>query len=307
MTLQALLDRYIAARLDLSAGHLRQMRIGINALRRWLVHTPRVSELTEANLLGFLRDYLAGHAAATTNSRRRDLMALWRFAHRRGLTQIDPARAEVPKVREPKRLPEAWTRDEVRLMVARARMLPGTVDGIAAGAWWASLILAIWDTSERISALLSTRTADVRLAGSHLIIRADRQKNATERLYWLSDETVAAIASHWCPHRELVWPWPFSRRHLWVSFRNRIVKPCGLRADPRKLSLFHKLRRSTLSAEAAESLEAARRRAGHSRPETTLRHYVDPRIGGARHLPPALDGHGRTFPCGRQRCCCNSG
>jgi integrase len=304
MILRELLGSYSNARLDLSSGHVRQISVSLHAFERWLGRAPEVFELFEANLLGFLRSYRGGHAAATTNSRRRDLMALWRFAFRRGLTSEDPAKAEVPKVREPRRLPEAWTRDEVRLMVAHARTLPGAVDGVAAGPWWASLILAIWDTSERIGALLSTRTADVDLASQWLLVRADDQKSAIERLYWLSDEATAAIAGHFCPHRHLVWPWPFSMRHLWVSFRKRIIKPLGLRADPRRLSLFHKLRRSTLSAEAAESLEAARRRAGHTRAETTVRHYIDPRIGGPRHLPPALSGSGRKLPCGRQRCCC---
>jgi integrase len=305
MILRALLDRYTAARLDLSAGHLRQMGIGVNALGRWLGRVAKVADLTEGSLLGFLRAYRADHAAATTNSRRRDLLALWRFAWRKGLCTEDPARAEVPKVREPKRLPEAWTRDEVRLMVAHARGLSGAVDGVAAGLWWSSLILACWDSSARISELLSVKVQYPTLAVSYFVVQPDIQKSGQERLYWLSDETVAAIAGHWCPHRELVWPWPYSARHLWVSFRRRIVEPCGLVADPRRLSLFHKLRRSTLSAEAAESLEAARRRAGHMRAETTVRHYIDPRIGGARHLPPALSGDGRKLPCGRIKCCCN--
>jgi integrase len=283
------------------------MSVSLHAFERWLGHAPEVFELFETNLLGFLRHYRADHAAATTNSRRRDLLALWRFAFRRGLTSENPAKAEVPKVREPKRLPVAWTRDEVRLMVAHAKGLPGAVDGVATGAYWASLILGCWDTGARISALMSTRIADVSLQNSHLIIRADARKNGQERLYWLSDETVAAIAGHWCPHRELVWPWPYSARYLWVSFRRRIVEPCGLVADPRRLSLFHKLRRSTLSAEAAESLEAARRRAGHTRAETTVRHYVDPRIGGARHLPPALsDPLPMRLPCGRAKRCCGN-
>lgn len=274
MFLRELLVRYTAARLDLSAGHLRQIGIGVNALGHWLGRTAEVADLTEGGLLGFLRHYRGSRAAATTNSRRRDLMALWRFAYRKGLTRVDPTRAEVPRAREPKRLPEAWTRAEVRLMVAHSRTLPGFIAGIQYGSWMSSLILAIWDTSERISALLSTESSDVSLADQYLLVRAHRHKTGQERLFWLSDETCAAIAGHFCPHRKLLWPWPYSRRHLWVSFRKRIIEPLRLVADPSRLSLFHKLRRSTLSAEAAETLEGARRRAGHSQAERSLYVYT---------------------------------
>jgi integrase len=53
------------------------------------------------------------------------------------------------------------------------------------------------------------------------------------------------------------------------------------------LQLTHRLRRTTITAAAQRSLDAAQKHAGHASLATTLRSYIDPRrIQGEVPVPP---------------------
>ena len=97
---------------------------------------------------------------------------------------------------------------------------------------------------------------------------------------------VAALQVVHDPRRATLFPWPFTDVHLWRCFR-KIIEAAGLTASRKRKDLFHRLRRTSLSYTARESVELACRKAGHCRPELTVRHYLDPRIveadGGDSH------------------------
>lgn len=124
-----LFEVYLPSRPQLQADSIEQLQKATELVDQWAGEPVAVGELSEGLVCRFLHHYASSHAAATTNSKRRMVLTLWRAAHKRGLA---PPPADIPKVKEPKRLPKAWTVDEVARILARCGELEGTVTGIPA-------------------------------------------------------------------------------------------------------------------------------------------------------------------------------
>ena len=278
MLLREVLNRYLEARM-LKPRSAEQLALAVRCLTQWLGRPATLEDLTPETLGRFLRDYLTSHAAATTNGKRGAILTLWRWASKRESAGASSrwAFADVPSAKEPRRIPLAWTVDEIERLVATARQWPGAVGDIPARVYWSSLFLATYDTGCRIGALLSARAVNLSLANRSLVIEPEATKTGVGVVYWLHDQTIAAIAGHYDPARELVWPWPYHRRHLWTVCR-RIVDAAGLVADKRGMSLFHKIRRTCISYCALVNPALAQQQAGHSDPRLTQQRYIDPRI-----------------------------
>lgn len=283
-------DRYLPTRCGMADTSAEQLLI---AARLYDVPLPA---LDESELARRLSAYARDHSPSTTNSKRRAILTLWDAAAADGLCR-PPNRKKVPRAREYKRMPLAWTVAEVERLVAHCRRLSGSYGDVAQGSFWTALVLFVWDTGARVGATLSARSADCNLAERYLILRAEYSKTGVDRVHWLSDQTVAAIAGFHCPHRALIWPWPHHRRTLYRHFRY-IVEDVGLKAES-TMGLFHKLRRTNLSYTAAcGGIELAQRQAGHASSATTRAHYIDPRIAPERSAVDVLptlnvaDGNG---------------
>jgi len=268
---------------------LAHLGAAVRLLERWAGRRLQVAELSEDLLRGLLAAYATNRAAATVNMRRAQLLAVWRAAAESGYHPRSPGR--IAKWPEPRRIPRAWSTAEVAQLVCYCRGLPGKVDGVPAGLWWASLVLTGYWTACRASALRQARSEDFCPADGWLLIRAEVQKPNADQLFHLPSQAIAEIAAHHDPGRELIWPWPYHRRTFWVHLR-RHVEAAGLSADRRGKNLFQRLRRTAISYAAQVSLEAARELAGHSTVELTRRYYVDPRIApgpSALNVLPTLD------------------
>lgn len=275
-----LTDIYVPARLDLRPGSIEQLAVAVRLLDQHLGRPVLVAELSTQIVRQFLVAYRDQAAPATVNGKRRQLLTLWRFAHEEGHCPNAPGK--IATMKEPQRLPEAWTITEVEALLAMCRALPGNVGTIPRRHWWPACVLAIYDTGGRIGAIRSTQTVDFSCQDRSLIVRSEHDKSRRDRLFWLSDQTTAAIAAIHDPHQRHLFPWPYSRRYLWQFFRHRIVERAGLTASYRGMSLFHKLRRTTLSYCAATDLALAQQQAGHSDPRLTQSRYIDPRIARTR-------------------------
>ena len=137
---------------------------------------------------------------------------------------------------------------------------------------------------------------DCSLTDQRILLRAEEQKQNVDQIFRLSDSTVETLKRIYDPNRPAIWPWPYCYHQLWIQFR-RIVEGAGLKAG-KSHDLFHRIRRSSLSAIAAHDLELARQQAGHSTSRITQRHYIDPRIAHQRSaidvLPElSLSGNGK--------------
>lgn len=278
------LARSYQTRLDLSESYQGQLLTAVRRLEHFARRRLRPADFSAELVAGFLTEYLRTHSPATVNSKRGALLRLWSHAHRQGLCRPPQ---EIPKACEIRRIPTAWTVTEVERLLAECRKQPGTIAATPARFFWPSLVLAVYDTGARIGALRSAHTADFDAGERRLLIRGEHVKSRTDCVYWLSDQTTAAIAAIVPTCNGRLWDWPHHRRWLWNRFR-RIVEAAGLQADKRGMSLFHKLRRTTLSYCAAVDLDLARQQAGHASAATTLRHYVDPRIASRRSAVDVL-------------------
>ena len=292
------MDVYIPTRVGMKAASAAQLRCAAK------LYNVRLSELCEVSLSRALANYCRTHAPSTANSKRRAILTLWDAAAFDDLCR-PPNRKRVQRAREFRHVPLAWTTSEIDMLVATSLTVPGELGGVPKRLWWPSLILAVWNTGARIGSLMTTRTMDCNLAECYILVRAETDKTGSDRFYPLLDQTIASIASHYSRDRQLLWPWPWHRRRIWVHFR-KIVIAAGLTPNA-SMGLFHKLRCSTLSYTAAGDtaagggLELARVQAGHASAQTTLQHYIDPRIARQRSAIDVLprlnlpDEQGRLF------------
>lgn len=224
-------------------------------------------------------------APATVAKTLRHIMALVRFAARRKLIAELP---EPPPVRVPRRIPQAWTIDQVEAILAACRREAGTVAGLPASRWWPGLILLIYDTGCRVGAALGVRWVDLSIPDRCVLLRAETQKQRADQWHTLSDQTIAAVAALQRSAAAPVFPWPWGRGPLYRRFR-QILRVAGVPHGPGHGGLFHRLRRTTASYVAANGGDATWQ-LGHSSRRVTAA-YLDPRIarhGQAADLIPRL-------------------
>jgi integrase len=139
--------------------------------------------------------------------------------------------------------------------------------------WWVALVLAIWDSGERIAAVIRLKWGDVDLARGWIRFKAENRKGGRDdSVVRLSSETVAALKQIRGKEGP-VFPWPWCQSYLWKAFGD-ILKRAGLPHDGK--SKFHRIRKTVASyAEAAGGNATAMLR--HSKREVTEA-YLDPRI-----------------------------
>jgi integrase len=199
-----------------------------------------------------------------------NLLAMWRWCNRKGMVESWP---DVQLEKPPARTPVAWAEADLRKLYAAMVALPGRVGKHRAKLWWPALLLTLWDSAERISAVMALTWDRVDLESRWVVFRAEERKGAREdSAVRLSKETIAALKKI-RGDREEVFPWPYSRTYLWYVL-TRILESAGLPMDAR--SKFHRIRRTVASyAEAAGANATVMLR--HSKREITEA-YIDPKI-----------------------------
>jgi integrase len=245
-----------------------------------------VADLCDEVVVAFLQSRVAaGDSPATVNGKRSKILALWRCAWRKDVVRDLPR--DVPRMRECYDPPRARSTDELRALISRCAGLAGQISGISRSNFWASLFLVTASTGERPGALVRTRTEDVDLQAGRIRVRHGTVKTGRGKVYPLASWAVSAVAEIFNTSRELVWPWPHCRRHLWTSAR-KIMESAGIHPSRVTKDIFYSIRRWNLSYLAVDSLELAQSQAGHSSPAITLRHYIDPTIAENRRAVDVL-------------------
>ncbi len=234
-----------------------------------------IAQIDLPTAANFLRDALRNHFPATCNKYRAYLLALLREAKRHRLTQAKWFK-RLRKLPEEKKLPTAWTKDQVEALLRAASQQPGHVCGLPASKFWPTLILLILNTALRIGAAMSIRTADVDLQRGFLVVRASKQKQKAEQFFMLSPRTIEAIQAIWDPDRPMLLPWQANL----LTLKRHFAKICKLAGVPAggHSGYFHRGRCTAVKHAWTISPEYARLLAGHASADTTVAHYVDPRI-----------------------------
>ena len=283
MTCRELLDDLYVPLRGISERTQNLYHMTLASYGRHLGCEPTVEEhLSEIPVARYLSDRMRTRSAATAAKDRSQIRALWEFAARRGLTDQFPL---LRPIRVPERIPEAWTADEVRRLIEAAGDHEGVFAGVPAGLFFQALIRVLFDTGERISAVMALRWADV---GDGLVtFRAETRKMQTrDVIRGISPPTAAALEKIRRP-RPLVFVWDRCESNLWRHI-GLVNKRAGLPRD--RKSKFHRLRKTCASYAAAAGLDP-QRLLDHSSPATT-RAYLDPRIVTQRQACDVLPGVG---------------
>lgn len=262
--------------LDVSRAAMQQYSVTVRRFGQMLGRPAAVDDLTASNLADFMlwmKD--RGLAAATVNGKRAAILTIWREAARRRLCQ-KPDMDEVPtSVREPKRLPNSWTIDNIAAIVTECRKLPGRLpSGIPRELWWSSLVLFLYDSGARLSAALEMTPSEIDLSTCTAILRSESAKTGLEQWVSLSDQTALLLHDLLRHRQPRVWPWGRCRNELYRTYGN-ILDRVGLPSDRR--SKFHRIRRTTATLLTKHgTLQMAQQALGHTSEKMTLK-YVDPR------------------------------
>jgi integrase len=233
----------------------------------------RVDELSRRLAVDFQQFLLThGRSLPTIASKRRNLFVLWRYAH--SLGAVAEKVPVLSPIKLPKRKPKAWQLAQMEALIQSCYATPSR------RAWearhWVALVMVIYDTGLRISACLELATTQLCLSRGVLRVEAEQQKDDEEMVIGLHPQTVACLHAALESPRDLIFPWPFSKREIWPQYRV-IVDRAGLPSSRR--DLFHKIRRTSASWLESVRPGAATSHLGHGDRKTTEA-YLDPEITG---------------------------
>jgi integrase len=273
MTLQEFFDfHYSPLRLrGRSENTTRLYGCTLRSFAKFLGRTPTLEDLDDLTVSRFLAARAKRVSPFTAEKERTQLLSLARFSFDRGLRTTRPC---VPPAPLPERVPTAWSIESIRSVMAAAANEQGVVCGTPAGLYFRALVAVLWETAERVGAILSLQVAD--FSDGRILVRAENRKGRKrDKLYSLTPETSALLAEA-CKGKkpsDLIFRWHKQRTNLWYAF-GRIVKRAGLEGGRR--AKFHQLRRSSATHFAAGGGDATAL-LDHSSPRVT-RAYLDPRF-----------------------------
>jgi len=208
------------------SGHLRDTA---NMLGRYLGREAVLSDLTAATINGFLKSIEIGKSPSTMASRRGHVIAIVMAAVDAEALTPFPLRT-VRRYRKSAPLPEAWSPDEVRRLIAAARDLPGSHKGVPRAAWWSAYIATAYETGLRPVDLHRLTRASIAQNG---VIAIEQHKTGVAIVRRVRPQTLKLIRSLRRPDTIFGGWLGKDQRTVWFS---RIVRAAGLNGT------FYKLR-----------------------------------------------------------------
>lgn len=255
MTLNECFGAFIAQRIDLSQGYIRELRMCARSFSAFT--SIPVESIDAQTVIDWMAHLLhkQKHAATSVNNRRRQLLTLLRSVGREV--------GRVPILREVSAEPTGWTLAELRRLFAAAAKR---------GPWWHSLVMVVSYTGERIGACLDAKSSDWCEATATLTLKAAIRKDRRGRSYQLPPDAAALVVANLAAERgPRLWNWPHCRRHFFRQTR-RLFESAGLQCEE-AVGLWHKLRRTSGSLVEANGGDGARH-LGHSRKVFEQRYRV---------------------------------
>jgi len=180
----------------------------------------------------------------------------------------------------------AYTAEELSALVRAARHRKGAVAGTPAAWYWLTKLQAMFQTGERIGAVLAIRWREVDLERCTLTFLAATRKGRQETITRsITPELARMMATQKGPPDALVWPWLEDRKILSCYASLKILcRSAGVPYHP-----FHSIRKATASYLKLAG-KSAKKQLGHSSEEMAETHYYDERITGVESaldfLPP---------------------
>ena len=253
----------------------RLYRTTLKSFAEFLGKPARLSDLANDTVSAFAGWRLDnGCAKRTVNKDLFNLLALWRWLHTKGYVKEWP---DVELETPPVRVPIALLQDEVDRMMDAIAAETLAVGSIEAPVFWRALMLVIWDTGERIGAVLGLAWDRVDLEGGWVRFVAESRKGAAEdNLLPIAADTREALAELRAKSRRrkgIVFEWPYHPTYIYNRL-GRIMRRAGL-PDTREYK-FHVVRKAVASHYEAAGGNATALLKHSSRKVTEA--YLDPRV-----------------------------
>ncbi len=266
-----------AGKRTLRPGSVYQYQVAANCFDLWYGRRVAVNELTFELVALWIKHLIqSSMAPATANNRRRHLLTLWRHAHLDGFNDVAPL--GLPTVPVPWVPPQAWTYEEVKLLLDAAERLKGHYPAFPAqsqriirrATLWGLLIRLAWDTGLRTGDILALRPQSIRADGVIELIQSKTQRHHLTRIH---PETQNAIAASFPPQTDTIIPWYATGEYARREFK-AIIASAGIPPGS-----FKKLRKSSGSEIEMRYPGCGGAHLGHAaRSDIARMHYLDPRM-----------------------------
>lgn len=249
-------------------------RLYANTLKQYAKYLGRPAtiedDLNDLAVSRYLSHRARERSVYTAEKERTQILALWRCAADRRLTDMRPC---VPPTPIPFRVPTAWSIEQLKALLATAKVMKGKVGDVPAHVFWTALIQVLWQSAERIGAIMSVMKDDY--TRPIIIVRAEYRKGGKrDKLYTFTDPVCDLLdVLKKSSNGPQLFAWPRGYEYLWNRF-GKIVKAAGLEGGRR--SKFHQLRRSAATHFAARGGDPTAL-LDHSSPRIT-KAYLDPRF-----------------------------
>jgi integrase len=286
MTLRDLLIDRIAPLKNLSDRSVKMYSATLDRFRDFLGHEPTVDDLDDLTAAKFLRwrqthqhsrFKLISPASLAKDSAH--LRSLWTWLAKKRWKRSDGELIEFPdyaRPRVPKPVPKAYKAEELAKLIQEARHRKGLVAGKPAAWYWVTKIQAMFQSGERIGAILAIRWSEVDLERHTLTFLAATRKGHRETITRpITPALCKLLAMYQGAPNERVWPWLDDREMLSCYASLKVL--CRTAGVPYKP--FHAIRKSTASYLKRAGI-SAKKQLGHSSEEMAETHYYDEEITG---------------------------
>lgn len=249
----------------------RLYRTTLKFFDEFLGRSATTADLNDATVSAFAAHRLDdGLAKRSVNKDLFNLLAVWRWLHKKGHVKTWP---DVELESPPIRVPVALSREELASVIQAIQAEQADVGDIPGPRFWLALFFLIWNTGERIGAVMALEWDHVDLKNGWVRFIAEDRKGAREdNALPIADYTIEALKT--IRRREgLVFPWPYAPTYIYHRLA-KIMQRAGL-PDTREYK-FHVFRKSVASHYEAAGGNATEL-LGHSSRKITMA-YIDPRL-----------------------------
>lgn len=256
---------------DLSEKYEYLLRRRVKLFNKWAGRDLPVAELTCDLVNKWLDDLRrSGLKPTSIAGYRRNLRSVWMEAYMQKLCDDPPFRLK--RIRAPLPSPQAYTLDEIRLLVGAAKALKGFApNGVRWCDLWTGLILSAYSTGLRRGDLLAIERSQIADDGLASVIQ---HKTGFVVIVRFSAEAMECIRRMNADDgRALSWPY---HANIFSNHWRRLRKDSGVNRGQ-----FRWLRRSAASYAEKQMPGLGSRMLGHRDPRLVTRHYCDPVIAAA--------------------------
>ena len=259
---------------DLLPGSVRQLRMSIAAFSE-LVGDLSIDSVSHAHLNQMASENRRSWKPRTLKRRILDVLAVWTYAYRIGMTDNRPDRLRIRCIRVPRREPQAWTLDELKRMYDAAGQFRRFLhNGVREGSLLRSTLLVGFHSALRAADLMRILRSELAPIGCAV---PQQKKRGAEVIVRVPSEVIDYVDSEYPDDVSKVFAWPYRREHFYARLWHRMLNAAGLPCG-REHGL-QRLRRTAITHAEAMHAGWGAKLAGHEPgSRVTWASYIDKRL-----------------------------